>query len=932
MRKRYFKFKFFQRIIARIKKHKIAKKFLVLNAVVFLSGVVNLLLATPVHADPFYPDGDVDGCQFATVVGVQYNSIGGSGVNWDSGNVDGESGTWIQNHHFTQVADITYPDAHRYPYIADRVAVPPNTRIEIGTWSYSYAGHGVNLDAFHLFTSRVNPAEGDLTRLGAGGTYGTIHMNGFPARSGKYITSGYVGYFPDHVSAYGNVIYSFDTIQPIQLQSFTATPIWDGPNLTVRYTAVIRNISAYNLCNIRFRDVMPGGGVYDQTFCINANDSRTLAYDESWGTSYPNTIVNDPATVWDNNWHEETQSRTQPGIYDFGDPAIRPGVVARDDLGAPSSWNANQPVWGQIERPPIIIVLIPYWFNTGQVQLDLQPELTVNKTVSDNDETDVKENDSRPDEDISYNVTVVNTGGRATGVAVTDDYDQSLINIIDSDGGADNGDTIKWDVDVLEHGESRTFTIKAKVTSPLAQGSYLAPNTVVVDSDQTPPIEDSTQTNITAEVRMEIDKTVSDSDETNSSSNHIQGAHPDNTERLSTYSIFIENSGDADAHSVVIRDDVSEVIRIGKIKEISDGGILTVRTDLNGMLTGEIVWDIGNLPQKENKTVSYTAQFKLGLPDNTQAINFAEGRTDETPPVSDVTITTIHTPILEIEKEQTLPETVSPGEDIVYTVHYRNLGSGYAIQAVIEDEIPAHTKFVEFVDPDPSTVGEYDLENNRITWKFDRLEPNTEGALSFRVVIEIPTESGTEIKNTAVIYTPVIDKIESEVITATSSSCCVGGFIWDDTNENGKYDENEKGLSNVRLNLRWGATEYHEGNEIDIFTDVTGHWEYTGLPYNTLITVKVFKPQGFDNITTPDEYKLVLLPPNENGEIEDYIKDGVRYLTASGCATFINAGIYRDVVLAQTGESILKPLSTGIGLILIGGLIVFLIVKSKKRR
>ncbi len=318
-------------------------KVLVITLLIFLLEYPSLSV---VYADGFNPTGYVPECQLATVLGVQYNSIGGNGVNWNSSDLDGVNGNWIQSHHFTQVADITYPDAHRYPYIADRVAVPPNTRIEIGEWTYNYSGHSVNIDSINLFTSRSNINDGDLTKLGADGNYGSIGMNGFPTRSGKYISTGFVGNYPNNQSSYGNIIYSFETIQPIQLQSFTATPIWNGANLTVRYTAVIRNVSAYNLCNIRFRDVMPSGAVYDQTHCINSGQNLTISYDENWGTNYPNTIVNDPATIWDNNWHEETQSGTQPSVMTFDDPTIRPGVVMRDDLGAPSNWNAGQPVWG----------------------------------------------------------------------------------------------------------------------------------------------------------------------------------------------------------------------------------------------------------------------------------------------------------------------------------------------------------------------------------------------------------------------------------------------------------------------------------------------------------------------------------------------------------------------------------------------------------
>ncbi|MBU0976358.1 LPXTG cell wall anchor domain-containing protein, partial [Patescibacteria group bacterium] len=86
----------------------------------------------------------------------------------------------------------------------------------------------------------------------------------------------------------------------------------------------------------------------------------------------------------------------------------------------------------------------------------------------------------------------------------------------------------------------------------------------------------------------------------------------------------------------------------------------------------------------------------------------------------------------------------------------------------------------------------------------------------------------------------------------------------------------------------------------------------------------------YDEITTGYEYKLILLPPKDNGEIEDYELNGIRYLTASGCINFLNAGIYRDIILAQTGQSVLPSLLLGLGLISTG-FIILLIKKRKKK-
>lgn len=1382
MRSKYFKFKLLKKIVKRIKKVGIIKKFIILNFILSISGIYNLALIQPVQADSFYPSGDANECNFAQATSVSYrglpnNCTGANYVSYNSSQVYGESGSYPENHNFHDVADVTYPDAHRYRGVADRVGVPPNTRIDVGYYIHNYSGHTITADHAYLFVSRSNTANGDWGRLGSGGTVSGIdylYMGNWQTRDGRHVNLGNLGTYPANPLSNppnGRTIYPFTTIQPIQIQSRTATPEFvGGGNLRIRYDLTVRNVSSYNLPNIRVIDDLPSGETFDQTVTFNSGQTRTFTYYANMGSSYSTNITNSPARISDPNRHKEEGAIAGSSIYDHN-PETRTIIVNRTDSGAPSGWTARQPDFVSYPQGDYYFIeLIPYTVYSGNTTVNVPPNISIEKVVSDNDETRVESNDSRPAEEITYDITVRNTGGNATGVVVVDDYDEDMLDILDADGGSDNGNTITWNIGNLQNQQTETFTIRARVTAPLAHGTYQAPNTVTVDSDQTNPIDDSTQTNITAEVRMEIDKTVSDSDETNTNSNHLQGGHPDNAERLSTYSINIENSGDADAHLVTIHDNVSEVIRNGSIRNISDNGVLTTRI-VNGQLVGEIVWDIGDLPQGENHTVTFDVQFNAGIDDNTQINNIAEVRTQEVPPISDSTITTIHAPILEItkddglesaepsqtvhwvinvrnvgtgnayntevydlvpermsisnisddgawdeqlrrvvwsttepqyilngsydpdprsiwgesktlsfdatldpifpvgttnlenvaitetsfyppdqtehnlpvnaypendiekyvinetalengrsnsgnevdhdeygadadevfgtdsdvfaiagdtlkytlvyrntgnahspdtyiedhlpkfitdengnqyqiillkdifdisddievietaigfdirwnvgelqvgqewkvkefrvqinpssditlspddaqrlidniteiasenklveidtdnaiirvnqpnaeitkdsdkleyqsdeevtysihvenigssratgivsdtlpeglefvasdfsedqtiiegqnisfnvslgagesidiqitvrflipvtdlttfnnevdyeyidlnenerpivsdevevivhapilelEKAQELPEVVAPGQSIVYTINYRNTGTGYSPETVITDLIPEHTSFIEFIETESSIEGAFDNETDQVSWNIGQLNSEEEGSVSFRVVIDIPTESGTEIRNSAVIFTPVIEEVESEVVTAVASSCCMGGFIWEDSNNNGEFDESEEGIPDVKINIKWEESEYLGENSVDIYTEFNGHYEYTGLPYHTLLTIKVFKPEGFDNITTPDEFKLVLLPPNESGEIEDYEIEGVRYLTASGCINFLNAGIYRDVILAQTGQSILPPLVIGIGLISLGIGISILLLKRKKKQ
>jgi len=525
-----------------------------------------------VHADEFYnSDGSVGECKFASMVGIQYNDIGGDGVQWNAGDVKGVSGNWIQSKRTLDVADITAPDAHRYPNMGDVVAVPPNTKVEFGYWAWNYTGHDVTIDTALIFTSRANPNSGDLTKLGSGGSYMNVGMNGFPTRSGKVINA-YPGTYGLRTNDTGRVVYFFNTIQPIQLQSFNATPVWSGANLSVRYDMVLKNVSSYNLCNIRVRDVMPSGAVYDQSHCINAGQTMTVSYSENWGTTYPTTIVNDPATIWDNNSHTESPNVAMPNISDGSNTETRPAIAMRDDSNATAGWNASQPTWGQINNPPMQVTLIPYWFNSGSAQLDLDPNVSLVKTVSDKDETNVKKNTAGNKEDITYSINVSNTGGRASNVSVIDDYDQNYLTITEPNGGTNNGDTIAWSIPTLEHGQTVSYTVKAKIKD-LAQGNYQFINKAWTINPNTP--EDKTTTNVNAKAIIALNKTVTDSDETNVKVDTIQGDHYSDTERKLTFHINYSNNGDADATNVVLTDDLSQFINDGvfkNIENISNGG------------------------------------------------------------------------------------------------------------------------------------------------------------------------------------------------------------------------------------------------------------------------------------------------------------------------------------------------------------------------
>lgn len=1074
----------------------ISKKVFSITAAILISGVLQFFYvinyATPVQADDFYPTGgSVPSCSFASTLGVQYNSIGGNGISWSNGDVRGESGNWIQSNNMRSVADITFPDAHRYPNLGHYVAVPPNTRVEVGFFAWNYSGHSINVDALRLFTSYSDVSRGDITRLGAGGSYGNHCAKDFGCRGGKSVLTGSLGSYENRQDVGGRIAYTFDTIQPMQNVSFTASPQWSGGNLTVRYDLTLRNTSSYNLSNIRVRDTLPSGAVHDQTYSFSAGQTRTITYYDNMGSNYPGIINNDPARVYDPNRHYERASDAYSGNYDSS-PETRPAFALRDDdaNGSPAGWNANQPSWGSAGGGLFAVELIPYNFPTSETSLNVAPRISHEKLVRDADEDWGKENTITPsyfnegENEFDYQITVTNNGGQTRdGVITTDDYDENLIEILDANGGNDNGDTITWDDFDLGNGESRTFNIRARVLMPLPHGIHEATNLISTEivnepDGSTTPEASSTRTTIRTLAENEIEKYVknltavengrdnsgnevdspeygADADTWTDSEDDViavagdvleytltfrntgNAVSPDNTVsdhlprflpdtegnlveiitlddfidvnpsftltqtdsgwnivwqvgdiepgeeyRTATFRVrinptsentlniedtqrLVDNTSEirSSIESIELAED-NAVIRVDQpVAEITKGAdktiyqsdeqvIYQIEVVNNGSSTASGViretlhdglvfesaipeanridgqnleWDM-TLEARQTETIELTATFTRPVVDgsvhnNLVEFEYSDINENERPIVSDEFEVEVQAPILELEKVQDLPEVVAPGQPIIYSLNYSNTGSGYAPGTTITDTVPEHTTFVEVIDEGGLDNYTYDEETREVTWDLGQLEPEETGTVSFQVVIDIPTQSGTEIRNTGVIYSPVVEQIESEVVTAIADACCAGGTIWADENQNGAFDENEDAIEGLKVNISWQETEFLPENSVDVYTDVNGHYSHQGLPYYTPITFSIEKPEQFDDVTTQDSYTVALLPPREDGQKEDYVRDGIRYVTADGCMEFMNTGLYREFILADTGRDIRFELGIGIAMVAIGSAI-----------
>lgn len=91
-------------------------------------------------------------------------------------------------------------------------------------------------------------------------------------------------------------------------------------------------------------------------------------------------------------------------------------------------------------------------------------------------------------------------------------------------------------------------------------------------------------------------------------------------------------------------------------------------------------------------------------------------------------------PQLQIAKSA--PGTAAIGKPLIYSIKIKNVGNAVADDVVVEDFIPEGARLT-------GTIPQAELINNRLTWRFARLEPKQEQEIKIRVVPEKEGQIGS---------------------------------------------------------------------------------------------------------------------------------------------------------------------------------------------
>lgn len=446
-------------------------------------------------ADTFYPSGDTQYCDFAQAISVSYRdlppvSIGAGGLSYDILNLQGEFGLYPQYHSIFDVAELRYPNARRYNGVADYVAVPPKTTIDIGHFAFNYAGHPISLENGYLFLSRMSPEDGSLGRLGANGIIGEVSFFFYGrhiTRSGLMRELGYVGTW-DNSSwdspPSGQVLYSFETIQPMEFaHRGVKVGFTDIGELQLLITSRVRNTSEYSLGSVEFSDCFSNGYQFTNVEDFAPGEEKTFGCAINLGLDYPSVLELSPAVVSDPNRHVESVGRGGDSIINF-DPESRVFIAARTDLGA-TGWLGLQPDFAPVPSGDFLTVeLIPYEVYSDTEVIELTPELNVEKLVTDSDEIEVKNNEILAGEEVEYVIRIGNSGARARNVRIIDDYDERYLEVLDDGEFVEENGRLILDIEEIRARESIELKVKMKAKELSLSGDYKAINKVKFECEE----------------------------------------------------------------------------------------------------------------------------------------------------------------------------------------------------------------------------------------------------------------------------------------------------------------------------------------------------------------------------------------------------------------------------------------------------------------
>lgn len=344
------------------------------------------------------------------------------------------------------------------------------------------------------------------------------------------------------------------------------------------------------------------------------------------------------------------------------------------------------------------------------------PKLTIRKSASYSSNT--------PGDTITYSLTYGNTGSdTATSFVVADTIPANISYVAGSVSGTAasfNTNRIVVSRSTLAVNDTgNVVTFKVRVNSPLTAGSIFILNKVYASAANATTVSDTEGVTIIARPNFSGSrKTLID----------VDGGFVVPADTIS-YTIKVKNTGKANATSVSVTDTVPQYVTI-LASTINPGG------SVNGRI---ITFTSFSVNVNDSISLTYQVQVDSSIPNQVSAINtaFIRGNGDST--IVTASFTPVNRPIMTMTKSANRA-TAKPGDTIMYTINYSNVGTVPASLVTISDAQPDNTTYVpnsvkinNVAKTDAADADEATLTGITIQLNLGIIQPGVSGSVTMKV-------------------------------------------------------------------------------------------------------------------------------------------------------------------------------------------------------
>jgi uncharacterized repeat protein (TIGR01451 family) len=336
---------------------------------------------------------------------------------------------------------------------------------------------------------------------------------------------------------------------------------------------------------------------------------------------------------------------------------------------------------------------------------------------------------------INYTLTVNNSGGAATGVALTDAIPAGATGVIALDGGFISFGTAQWSLGPMTPGDTRQVHLRVQVNS---NASGVISNTAQVQATGIAPVASNTvQVAVNVPPSFVIQKFVDKS----------QAAPGDQLR----YDIGVRNAGTTTVTNARLTDNLPA------------GTQFLSATANASPIGGTLTWQITSLAPGQQASVTVLVRVVPGTPDGTQIANQATVSTSDQQfsQSSNVVTTTVSSPQVRLTLDKQVDKVAAPaGDTLTYTLVFANSGTQTFNQLQIVDPLPANTTFAGSDTGGQLVAGAVRFNN------LPPVSPGATGSVSFRARINNGVAAGTLISNQGRIGGPELSQpILSDTVT-----------------------------------------------------------------------------------------------------------------------------------------------------------------------